>query len=70
MPSAYVDKLVKEGKGSKAELEHKWDKAKKLAADEGRPEEYDYITGIFQKMIGASTEPIRIEASARLKATE
>jgi hypothetical protein len=54
MPVAYIDKLVDQGKGSRADLEKKWDKAKKLAADQGHSEEYDYIVGIFKKMIGES----------------
>lgn len=54
MPNSYIKKLADEGKGSIEELEKKWDKAKTLAADEGHEEEYDYITGIFKKMIGES----------------
>lgn len=54
MPNAYIKKLADEGKGTVADLEKKWDKAKALAADEGHKEEYDYITGIFKKMIGES----------------
>jgi len=52
MPAAYVADLVKQGKGSKAALEKKWKRAKKIAADSGHAEEYDYIMGIFKKMIG------------------
>lgn len=54
MPTNYIKKLSKEGKGSIADLEKKWDKAKKLASDEDHAEEFDYITGIFKKMIGES----------------
>lgn len=54
MPSNYVDKLVSMGKGSKADLEKKWDEAKKQAAKAGHTNDYDYITGIFKKMVGES----------------
>lgn len=66
MPSNYIKKLVKEGKGTKADLEHKWDTAKEAAAKQGRKEDYAYITGIFNHIIGASTEPMKIEAAQRL----
>lgn len=73
MPAAYVEKLAKGGKhGSKAELEHKWSVAKKAAADQGRADDYAYIMGIFQRAAGvaASTQPLKLEAAFRLKATE
>lgn len=54
MPTAYIKKLAKQGKGTIQALEKKWDKAKKLAADQGHSGEYDYIVGIFQKMVRAS----------------
>ena len=52
MPNAYIKKLSKEGKGSEAELEHKYKKAESIAAKEGKGDNFGYITGIFQKMIG------------------
>lgn len=54
MPTPYIEKLAKEGKGTVKELESKWNKAKKIAADEGHAEEYDYITGVFQRMVKAT----------------
>lgn len=30
--------------------ESKWEKAKKLAADQGHADEYDYIMGIYKRM--------------------
>lgn len=55
MPAAYVQKMVDEGKGSKADLEHKWNKAKQIAEDAGRKEDWPYIMGIFKKAAGIST---------------
>lgn len=52
MPNAYIEKMADKKGKSVAELEKLWDKAKTLAADQGHSEEYDYITGIFKKMIG------------------
>jgi YesN/AraC family two-component response regulator len=34
------------------ELEHKWDKAKEIAAKAGKHDNYAYVTGIFKKMVG------------------
>ena len=34
--------------------EAKWEKAKKLAADQGRAKDWPYINGIFQRMVGRS----------------
>lgn len=65
MPTAYVKKLVKTGtkkfgkgpfpngdKIDKKELEHRWKKAKMLAKKEGKEKQWDYIVGIFKKMVG------------------
>lgn len=52
MPNAYVQKLAKKGKHSEDELERRWSKAKKLAADKGESDNYAYITGIFKRMVG------------------
>jgi len=54
MPTPYLKKLVKAGKGSISELEKKWKKAKSIAAKSGHKDDFDYITGIFNKMIGES----------------
>jgi len=50
MPNAYIEKLVKQGKGSKATLEKKWEDAKDAAAKQGQGENYAYIMSVFQKM--------------------
>jgi hypothetical protein len=56
MPTAYIEKLAKEGKGSKSELEKKWAKAKAIAASEGQGDNYAFIVGIFKKMIKEEQE--------------
>lgn len=62
MPSAYVKKLATKDKSIKGkkldmkELERRWDKAKKIASDSGHAKEWDYITGIFKKMVGEEYE--------------
>ena len=52
MPNAYIKKLSKEKNIPIEDLEKKFKKAKTLAAEQGHKEDYDYITGIFKKMIG------------------
>lgn len=52
MPTAYVRKMAEKKGKPVAEIEKIWDKAKERAAEEGHGEEYDYITGIFQNMLG------------------
>jgi len=64
MPTDYIKKLSKEGKGSISTLEKKWDDAKAAAAREGKTDDYGYITGIFKKMVGAS---VRSDVEARLE---
>jgi hypothetical protein len=51
MPTNYIKSLVAKGKGTKAELEAKWDEAKAAAKKEGHEEDFDYVTAIFKKMI-------------------
>lgn len=58
MPAKYVDYLIKKGKGSKEELENKWEDAKKEADKQydksklGEDKYYGVITKIFKNMIG------------------
>lgn len=52
MPTSYIMTLSRSGKGSVPELEKKWERAKSLAEEEGHAEDYAYITGIFNRMIG------------------
>lgn len=40
--------------------EHLWTKAKAVAAKEGHAEEYDYITGIYNKMQGGKKNVFKI----------
>lgn len=47
MPTSFIKKLSKEGKGSIPTLEKKWEKAKKLGKNKG----YDYVMGIFKRML-------------------
>lgn len=54
MPTAFIKKLAKEGKGSAKSLEKKWDEAKARAKEEGRGDDYAYITGIFKRMAGVT----------------
>lgn len=81
MPIPFIQKLVKQGKGTEAELEALWVKAKKAAADEGRSGDFAYITGIFKKMAGikehfksfsqfiseATTKPLNSKSSSVLQ---
>jgi hypothetical protein len=70
--NSYLSLLSKDGYGSVADLEQKWDKAKKAAEDQGQGENYAYVTEIFQRMAGvnASVEQIEIGAAYRLLATK
>ncbi len=53
MPTHFIEFLAKKKKyGTKKELEDKWEKAKSIAKEQGHKDEYDYIMGIFKRMIG------------------
>lgn len=54
MPTSYIEKLSREGKGSVESLEKKWDEAKAQAKKEGKGKDFAYITGIFKRMAGVS----------------
>ena len=54
MPTPYIKKLAKEGKGSVEKLEKTWHEAKAIADKDNHGEDYGYITAIFKKMIGES----------------
>lgn len=56
MPVPYIRKLASEGKGSIESLEKKWGEAKKKASEEGKGDNYAYITEIFKNMAHASVE--------------
>lgn len=86
MPTPYIKKLSKEGKGSVPSLEKKWDDAKDQAKKQGKGTNYGYITNIFKKMSHASTSEeidafvqsripqatmtTKLNAATRLQATE
>lgn len=52
MPTAYLTKLAKTTGKPMDELERLWDKAKDQAEKAGHGQDYAYITGIFQHMVG------------------
>lgn len=54
MPTDYIKKLSKEGHGSVAELERKWDEAKDAAEKQGQGDNFAYRTSIFKNMVGAA----------------
>ena len=64
MPTPYVKKLAKQTGKSVAEVERLWDTAKEQAAKAGHKDDYAYITGILNQMVGASS--LRVEAATRL----
>lgn len=54
MPSNYVKKVADEKNISLSKAEDYWKRAKKQASEQGHKEDYDYITSIFQSMVGIS----------------
>ena len=56
MPTAALKSLASKAGVSMEKAERLWDKAKKAAADEGKSEDYAYITGILKKMLGLASE--------------
>jgi hypothetical protein len=67
MPTPYIKKLSREGKGSVPSLEKKWDKAKEAAGKQGHAKDYGYVTNIFKKMSHAS---LQLQAAQRLRASD
>lgn len=67
MPTNYIKKLSKEGKGSISSLESKWEAAKKQAEAEGEADNYAYITSIFKNMVGVTGSAV-YAASLRVSA--
>jgi len=59
MPQEFIKKLVSQGKGSKSELEALWKKAKEVAKESGKEDNFAYITGIFKKMAGIKEHKIK-----------
>lgn len=52
MPAPALFSLAKRAGKSEAEAERLWNKAKELASEEGRPEDWPYIMGIVKRMLG------------------
>lgn len=52
MPNDVVKAMAKKSDKSVEKAEELWDKAKEQAAEQGHEEEYDYIMGIFKRMMG------------------
>lgn len=75
MPTNYIKKLSKEGKGTVPELEKDWDRAEKLADKQGKGDNYAYRTAIFKSLSGVESSaddmlpgaPVQIGAAHRLK---
>lgn len=56
MPTPALKSFAQQSGKSIETLEKYWDKAKKLAAEAGHKDDYDYITGITKRMAGISEE--------------
>lgn len=52
MPAPLVKSLAAKAGVSADEAEKRWDKAKARAKEQSREGEYDYVTGIFKRMLG------------------
>lgn len=67
MPTNYIKKLSKEGKGSVPELEKYWDRAEDLADKQNQGDNHAYRTAIFKNLVGAT---MKIEAKKRIQASD
>lgn len=67
MPAPLVKSLAKKAGISNDEAEKRWSKAKARAKEQGREGEYDYITGIFKRMLGLGES--RLKSSRMMEAT-
>lgn len=69
----YFEKLIREKKhGTRKEIEKKWEEAKAIANSTGI-RAYPYMIAVFQNLLGirkTAASTMKIEAAARLKATE
>lgn len=52
MPAAAVKSLAKKAGISAAKAEDRWEKAKSLADNAGRKDDFKYVMGIFKKSLG------------------
>lgn len=51
MPSPMIKSFADKSDMTEKEVEVLWDKAKTIAKENGKPEDYDYIVGILKKML-------------------
>jgi hypothetical protein len=56
LPAPVLQGLAKQAGITLAKAEEYWDKAKKLAKDQGHEDDYAYIVGIVKKMMGLTKE--------------
>lgn len=73
MPTAYIRKLVEEGKGTLPELEKKWKEAGDIANENAAKDpdivnSYAYITSIFQNLIGVKPSKASVMAAMMVEA--
>lgn len=61
MPNSVIKSYADKTGKSVAELENLWDKAKEAAKEQGRTDDYAYITGIFKNMAGVKENYQRYE---------
>ena len=52
MPQAYVQKLAKKHGVSVSSAEKMWERAKTSAEKQGHEEDFEYVTGVFKRMMG------------------
>lgn len=67
MPQAFVKKIASKHHVSISTAEKKWEKAKKLAKDQGQENNYAYITGIFKHLMGENVNDEQIVLYIRNK---
>lgn len=68
MPTAYIKKTAKKTGKSVKQVESLWNEAKASAAEQGKADNYAYITGIFKKMIkGLDKKSLLSEISESVK---
>jgi hypothetical protein len=63
MPPALVKSLAQQAGTSEERAERLWKEATKAAEEQGRKDDYAYITGIFKRMLGLTSEGVLGEAT-------
>jgi 3-methyladenine DNA glycosylase Tag len=51
MPSSLIKSFAEESDKSESEVEKLWNKAKEIAKEQGKGDNYSYIVGILKKML-------------------